>query len=50
MSITCIENLSNELFNEIFGYFDDCEIYNAFSYLDNRFQQFLNRHQISSLS
>ena len=41
-SITCIENLSNEFFYEIFDYLDGCEIYEAFSYLNYRFQQLLN--------
>jgi hypothetical protein len=41
-SITCIENLSNEIFYEIFDYLDGCEIHEAFSYLNCRFQQLLN--------
>ncbi|CAF0908240.1 unnamed protein product [Rotaria sordida] len=42
MPITSIENLSNELFHEIFDYLDGSEIYQAFSNLNYRFQQFLN--------
>ncbi|CAF4698595.1 unnamed protein product, partial [Rotaria sp. Silwood2] len=42
MSIIYLENLSNELFNEILDYLDGCDIYNAFSNLNYRFQQFLN--------
>ncbi|CAM4847207.1 unnamed protein product [Rotaria magnacalcarata] len=42
MSITSIENLSNELFYEIFAYFDGFEFYEAFSNLNHRFQQLLN--------
>ncbi len=30
ISITCIENFSNELFYEIFEYLDGCDIYKAF--------------------
>ncbi|CAF3421871.1 unnamed protein product [Rotaria sp. Silwood1] len=41
MSITSIENFSNEVFNEIFEYLDGCEIYKAFSNLNYRFQQLL---------
>ncbi|CAF3442224.1 unnamed protein product [Rotaria socialis] len=41
-SITCIENLSNECFHEIFDYLEACEIYEAFSNLNYRFQQLLN--------
>ncbi|CAF3361969.1 unnamed protein product [Rotaria socialis] len=40
--ISCIENLSNEIFYEIFyeifDFLDGCEIYKAFSNLNNRFQ------------
>ncbi|CAF0869307.1 unnamed protein product [Rotaria sordida] len=42
MSITSIENLSNELFYEIFDYFNGCEIYQTFSNLNYCFQQLLN--------
>jgi hypothetical protein len=42
MSITSIETLSNELFYEIFDYLDGSEIYQAFSNLNHRFQQFLD--------
>jgi len=41
-SITCIKNLSNECFYEIFDYLDGCQIYQAFSNLNYRFQQLLN--------
>jgi hypothetical protein len=40
--ITSIENLSNELFYEIFDYLDGHEIYEAFSNLNRYFQQLLN--------
>ncbi|CAM4834407.1 unnamed protein product [Rotaria magnacalcarata] len=36
--ISCIENLSNEIFYEIFDFLDGCEIYQAFSNLNDRFQ------------
>ncbi|CAF1478822.1 unnamed protein product [Rotaria sordida] len=42
MSINSIENFSDELFYEIFDYLNDCEIYNAFSNLNYRFQQLIN--------
>ncbi|CAM2721298.1 unnamed protein product [Rotaria socialis] len=42
MSIASIENLSNEVFYEIFAYFDGLEFYEAFSNLNHRFQQLLN--------
>jgi hypothetical protein len=42
MPITSIETLSNELFYEIFDYLDGSEIYQAFSNLNHRFQQFLD--------
>ena len=42
MSITFIENLSNECFYEIFDYLDGYKIYQAFSNLNHRFQQLLN--------
>jgi hypothetical protein len=37
-----IENLSNELFHDIFDYLDGCEIFLAFSNLNQRFHQLLN--------
>ncbi|CAF3356061.1 unnamed protein product [Rotaria sp. Silwood2] len=40
--INCLENLSNELFYEIFDYLDGCELFNAFSNLNNRFRTLLN--------
>ncbi|CAF1540473.1 unnamed protein product [Adineta ricciae] len=40
-SISTIENLSNECFYEIFDYLAGCEIYEAFSNLNFRFQQIL---------
>ncbi len=36
-----IEHLSNELFHDIFDYLDGCEIFLAFSNLNQRFQQLL---------
>ncbi|CAF5069635.1 unnamed protein product, partial [Rotaria sp. Silwood1] len=42
MSIVSIEDLSNELFYEIFEYLDSGEIYQAFFKLNHRFQQLLN--------
>src|SRR6202044_1665767 len=42
MSITSIEDLSNEFFYEIFDYLDGCNIYQAFSNLNYRFQELLN--------
>jgi hypothetical protein len=41
LSINCIENLSNEIFYEIFDYLNAPEIYIAFSSLNYRFQQLL---------
>ncbi|CAF1429446.1 unnamed protein product [Rotaria magnacalcarata] len=41
-SITCIENLSNECFYEIFDYLEACDMYEAFSNLNYRFQQLLH--------
>ena len=41
-SIASIENLSNEIFYEIFDYFDGCDIYQAFSNLNYRFQQLIH--------
>ncbi len=40
-SISCLENLSNELFYEIFDYLDGCDIYNAFSNLNIHFQNLI---------
>jgi hypothetical protein len=40
--MNCMENLPNETFYEIFDYFDACEIYHAFSNLNNRFQSLFN--------
>ncbi|CAF3940544.1 unnamed protein product [Rotaria sordida] len=40
-SIISIESLSNECFYEIFDYLDGCEIFQAFSNLNHRFQQLL---------
>jgi hypothetical protein len=40
-SITCIEDLSNEIFYEIFEYLDGCEIYKAFFNLNSRFQHLI---------
>ncbi|CAF4777935.1 unnamed protein product, partial [Rotaria sp. Silwood2] len=42
ISITSIENLSNECSYEIFDYLDDYHIHNTFSNLNYRFQQVLN--------
>ncbi|CAF1452423.1 unnamed protein product [Adineta steineri] len=42
MSITRIEHFSNEIFYEIFEYFDAYVIFNGFSNLNNRFQLLLN--------
>ncbi|CAF4217004.1 unnamed protein product [Rotaria sp. Silwood2] len=42
MSINSIENLSDELFYEIFDYLNGCEIYHAFSNLNYRFEQLIN--------
>lgn len=42
MSITSIEDLSNEIFHEIFDYINGVEIYQGFSNLNHRFQQLLN--------
>ena len=41
-SISCFENLSNEIFYEIFDYLNGCDIYQAFENLNNRFQDLLN--------
>jgi hypothetical protein len=40
--MTSMENFSNELFYEIFDYLDSCDIYQAFSNLNYRFQSLLN--------
>ncbi|CAF4146710.1 unnamed protein product, partial [Rotaria sordida] len=40
-SITSIEHLSNDLFYEIFDYFEGFDLYNAFSNLNIRFQDLL---------
>ncbi|CAF4076208.1 unnamed protein product [Rotaria sordida] len=42
MSINSIENLSDELFYEIFDYLNGCQIYHAFSNLNYRFHQLIN--------
>ncbi|CAF5047989.1 unnamed protein product, partial [Rotaria sp. Silwood1] len=44
--ISSIENLSNELFNEIFDYLDGVDIYQAFSNLNYHFQQLLTSSYI----
>ena len=40
--ISCIENLANEIFREIFDYLDGGDIYKAFSNLNSRFQHLIN--------
>ncbi|CAF4971149.1 unnamed protein product, partial [Rotaria sp. Silwood1] len=47
ISITCIENLSNELFYEIFEYLDGYDIYKAFCNLNTRFQRLITCSSIS---
>jgi len=42
MLTTYFENLSNEIFYEVFDYLDGIDIYNAFSNLNDRFEQLLN--------
>ncbi|CAF1399140.1 unnamed protein product [Adineta steineri] len=42
MSITTIEHFSNEIFYEIFEYYNAYVIFNGFSNLNNRFQLLLN--------
>lgn len=42
MSITYIENLSNEIFYEIFEYLDAFKLYKAFSHLNIRFENLLH--------
>ncbi|CAF1459979.1 unnamed protein product [Rotaria sordida] len=55
-SINCIEDLSNEIFYEIFDYLDGYDVYNAFSNLNNSFENLLIKSsllmkiQISSTS
>lgn len=44
---TTIENLSNELFYEIFDYLDGCDILNGFSKLNSRFQYLLSNPSVS---
>ncbi|CAF1355914.1 unnamed protein product [Rotaria sordida] len=41
-SISSIEHLSNEIFYEIFDYFDGSELVKTFSNLNTRFEQFLH--------
>jgi len=41
-SITCIEDLPNEIFYEIFDYLDGCDIFRAFTSLSSRFQELLD--------
>jgi hypothetical protein len=40
--MACIENLSAEVFHEIFNYLDGCHIYEAFSNFNDHFEQLLN--------
>ncbi len=40
-SNSCLENLSNELFYEIFDYSDGCDIYHVSANLNIRFQNLL---------
>ncbi len=42
LSVNCIENLSNELFYEIFDYLDAWNVYNAFFNLNYYFNQLFN--------
>jgi hypothetical protein len=42
MSISCVENLSNEIFHEIFEYLNGCDVYETFSNLNNRFEEILH--------
>ncbi|CAF1238528.1 unnamed protein product [Adineta steineri] len=44
--LTCIEELPNELFYEIFEYLDGCDIYKAFSKLNARFHHLINNSPI----
>ena len=41
VELNCIENLSNEIFYEVFDYLDGLDIYIAFSNLNDRFQQLI---------
>ncbi|CAF1421320.1 unnamed protein product, partial [Rotaria sordida] len=41
-SITCLEDLSNEIFYEIFDDFTNYGLYEAFSNLNSRFEQLLS--------
>jgi hypothetical protein len=41
-----IENLSNEIFYEIFDHLDGCQIYESFSNLNQRFEELLNSPSI----
>ncbi|CAF2877180.1 unnamed protein product [Rotaria sp. Silwood2] len=41
-SIASIENLTKELFYEIFDYLDGCDLYEAFSNLNDHFQQLIS--------
>jgi hypothetical protein len=43
MTIVCLENLSNEVFYEIFDYLDVYDIYQSFASLNARFQDLLIR-------
>ncbi|CAF1365215.1 unnamed protein product [Adineta steineri] len=47
MSYTHIEDLSNEIFYEIFEFIDYYDLYNAFSNLNNRFQNLFNYPYLS---
>ncbi|CAF4160454.1 unnamed protein product, partial [Rotaria sordida] len=47
ISITCIENLSNELFYEIFEYLDGYDIHKGFCNLNSRFQHLITCSSIS---
>jgi hypothetical protein len=44
--MNCIERLSNEIFYEIFEYLDGCDMFNAFSNLNIRFQNLLNHSSL----
>ncbi|CAF1294747.1 unnamed protein product [Adineta ricciae] len=41
MTIHCMEDLSNELFFDIFDYLDGCDVINAFFYLNVRFRHLI---------